>query len=84
MDEDQKQRAAIFRFGVLSDFFAKDYVECDKRERLLRDDCTQRWQRSPSPTATPWAGTTGTAAGPWTRTTLRPWSVYAGICPLRQ
>ncbi|CAO0820880.1 hypothetical protein DFAR_10003 [Desulfarculales bacterium] len=27
MDEDQKNRVAIFRFGVISDFFAKDYME---------------------------------------------------------
>ncbi|CAO0824132.1 transposase [Desulfarculales bacterium] len=44
MDEDQKKRVAIFRFGVTSDFFVRDYMERGERERLLRDKCTQRWQ----------------------------------------
>ncbi|CAO0819771.1 hypothetical protein DFAR_630016 [Desulfarculales bacterium] len=43
-DEDQKKRVAIFRFGVISDFFARDYMERGDRERLLRDKCAQRWQ----------------------------------------
>ncbi|CAO0822162.1 hypothetical protein DFAR_2860007 [Desulfarculales bacterium] len=43
-DEDQKKRGAIFRFGVISDFLAKDYMERGERERLLRDKCAQRWQ----------------------------------------
>ncbi|CAO0824307.1 hypothetical protein DFAR_570020 [Desulfarculales bacterium] len=50
MDEDQKKRVAVFRFGVISDFFARDYVECGERERLLRDKCAQRWQ-APSSSA---------------------------------
>ena len=44
MDEDQKKRVAILRFGVISDFFARDYMERGERERLLRDKCAQRWQ----------------------------------------
>lgn len=44
MDEDQKKQVAIFRFGVISDFFARDYMERGERERLLRDKCVQRWQ----------------------------------------
>ncbi|CAO0823028.1 hypothetical protein DFAR_3460007 [Desulfarculales bacterium] len=31
---------------------------------------------------TPWAGITGAAAGPWTRTPPRLWSACAGNCPL--
>ncbi|CAO0822083.1 hypothetical protein DFAR_2810002 [Desulfarculales bacterium] len=37
MGADQKKRVTIFRFGVISDFFARDYTECGERERLLRD-----------------------------------------------
>ncbi|CAO0820424.1 hypothetical protein DFAR_1550009 [Desulfarculales bacterium] len=37
---------AIFRFGIISNFFARDYMEHGKRERLLGDKCAQRW-RSP-------------------------------------
>ncbi|CAO0819990.1 hypothetical protein DFAR_1260043 [Desulfarculales bacterium] len=44
MDEDQKKRVAIFRFGVISDFFARDYMEHNELERLLRAKCAQRWQ----------------------------------------
>ncbi|CAO0821124.1 hypothetical protein DFAR_2120013 [Desulfarculales bacterium] len=34
------------RLGVISDFFAMDYMERGERERLLRDQCAQRWQVS--------------------------------------
>ncbi|CAO0823709.1 hypothetical protein DFAR_3850017 [Desulfarculales bacterium] len=44
MDDDQKKRVAIFRFGVISDFFARDYMERGERERLLRDKCAQQRQ----------------------------------------
>ena len=44
MEEDQKKRAAIFRFGVISDFFTREQMERGERERLLRDKCAQRWQ----------------------------------------
>ncbi|CAO0822755.1 hypothetical protein DFAR_3290003 [Desulfarculales bacterium] len=44
IDEDQKKRVAIFRFGAISDFFARDYMENGEREGLLRDKCAQRWQ----------------------------------------
>ncbi|CAO0823307.1 hypothetical protein DFAR_3630018 [Desulfarculales bacterium] len=37
MDEDQKKRIAIFRFGVISDFFARDYIERGERESFPRD-----------------------------------------------
>ncbi|CAO0823569.1 hypothetical protein DFAR_3780004 [Desulfarculales bacterium] len=37
--EGQKKLVAIFRFGVISDFFARDYMERGERERLLRDKC---------------------------------------------
>ncbi|CAO0820043.1 hypothetical protein DFAR_1330001 [Desulfarculales bacterium] len=39
MDENQKKRIATFRFGVISDFFARDYMERGKRKRLLIDKC---------------------------------------------
>ncbi|CAO0823519.1 hypothetical protein DFAR_3740017 [Desulfarculales bacterium] len=61
------------------------------RTRLSRSTITLGWVRlyrqgsgklgSPS---TLWAGMTGAAAGPWTRTPPRPWSACAGHCPLRQ
>ncbi|CAO0822526.1 hypothetical protein DFAR_3150006 [Desulfarculales bacterium] len=44
MDEDQKERVAILRFGVISDLLARDYMERDERERLLWNKCAQRWQ----------------------------------------
>ncbi|CAO0821881.1 hypothetical protein DFAR_2710010 [Desulfarculales bacterium] len=46
MDEDQKKRVAIFLFGVISDFFVRDYMERDDRARLLRNKCARRWQIS--------------------------------------
>ncbi|CAO0820237.1 hypothetical protein DFAR_1450025 [Desulfarculales bacterium] len=42
MDEDQKKRIAIFRFGVISDFFARDCMERGERARFLRDKRVQR------------------------------------------
>lgn len=44
MDEDQRKLVAIFRFGVISDFFTREHMERGERERLLRDKCAQRWQ----------------------------------------
>ncbi|CAO0823874.1 hypothetical protein DFAR_3980008 [Desulfarculales bacterium] len=50
MGEDQKKRVAIFRFGVISDFLARNYIrnymERGERERLLRDKCARRWRIS--------------------------------------
>ncbi|CAO0824575.1 hypothetical protein DFAR_710038 [Desulfarculales bacterium] len=46
IDKDQKNRVAIFRFGVISNFFARDYMERGERERLLWGKCAQRWQIS--------------------------------------
>ncbi|CAO0823967.1 hypothetical protein DFAR_4000006 [Desulfarculales bacterium] len=46
MGEGQKKRAALFRFGVISDFFARDYMERGERERLLRGKCAQ-WGQIP-------------------------------------
>ncbi|CAO0822243.1 hypothetical protein DFAR_2910017 [Desulfarculales bacterium] len=47
-DEGQKKRpekaSGTFRLGVISDFFARDYMERSERERFLRDKCVQRWQ----------------------------------------
>ncbi|CAO0823252.1 hypothetical protein DFAR_3600006 [Desulfarculales bacterium] len=40
MGEDQKKRVAIFRFSVISDFFARNYMERGERARLLRNKCT--------------------------------------------
>ncbi|CAO0824536.1 hypothetical protein DFAR_60002 [Desulfarculales bacterium] len=42
--EDRKKRVAIFRFGAISNFFAKDCMERGERKKLLRDKCAQRWQ----------------------------------------
>jgi putative transposase len=44
MDQDRKKQVAIFRFGVISDFFVRDQMERGERERLLADKCAQRWQ----------------------------------------
>ncbi|CAO0824248.1 hypothetical protein DFAR_530022 [Desulfarculales bacterium] len=43
MDKDQKKRVAVFRFGVVSDFLARDCMGLSERERLLRGKCVQRW-----------------------------------------
>ncbi|CAO0821261.1 hypothetical protein DFAR_2210069 [Desulfarculales bacterium] len=39
-----KKRVAIFRFSVISDFFARDYMEHGERYRLLWGKYAQRWQ----------------------------------------
>ncbi|CAO0819917.1 hypothetical protein DFAR_1220003 [Desulfarculales bacterium] len=39
-----KKRIAIFRLGVTSDFFVRDYMERGERKRLLWDKNAQRWQ----------------------------------------
>ncbi|CAO0823183.1 hypothetical protein DFAR_3500001 [Desulfarculales bacterium] len=31
-------------FWRYQQFFARDYMECSERERLLRDNCAQRWR----------------------------------------
>ncbi|CAO0821197.1 hypothetical protein DFAR_2210005 [Desulfarculales bacterium] len=33
----RQKRIALLRFGVISDFVARDYMERGERERLLRD-----------------------------------------------
>ncbi|CAO0821424.1 hypothetical protein DFAR_2330011 [Desulfarculales bacterium] len=73
-----KKRVTIFLFGVISDFFARDYMERSEQKRSLRDKCAQRWQPSLL------ARMAGAAAGPWTRTPPRPWSACAENGPLRQ
>ncbi|CAO0824256.1 hypothetical protein DFAR_550002 [Desulfarculales bacterium] len=39
-----KKRVIIVHFGVISNFFARDYRERSERDRFLRDKCAQRWQ----------------------------------------
>ncbi|CAO0822813.1 hypothetical protein DFAR_320015 [Desulfarculales bacterium] len=50
MNEDHKKRVAIFRFGVISDFFARDYRERGEQERLLQESAPSGG-KAPSPTA---------------------------------
>ena len=43
MDNETKQRVALFRYGVISDFFnGKEFVRGEK-ERLINEKCSQKW-----------------------------------------
>ena len=43
MDEQQQKDIAVFRFGVISDFFCQKLTRGEK-ERLLREKCSRQWQ----------------------------------------
>jgi hypothetical protein len=44
MNEEQKKRVAIFRFGVISDFLSPTRLGCGERARLLAQKCARQWQ----------------------------------------
>ena len=44
MDEEQKQKVAVFRFGVIADFVTGAQLPRGERRRLLRDKCARKWE----------------------------------------
>ena len=44
MNEDQKKRVGIFRFGVISDFVNGSRLSRKERRLLLRDKCSRKWE----------------------------------------
>jgi putative transposase len=43
MDEEQKKKVAVFRFGVISDFVGGMEVPRGDRRKRLRERCAQKW-----------------------------------------
>ena len=43
MQEEHKQRVAVFRFGVIHDFVCGVRLEHGEQERLLREKCARKW-----------------------------------------
>lgn len=43
MEEELKQRVAVFRFGVIADFVGGRQLERGETERLIQEKCGQRW-----------------------------------------
>jgi putative transposase len=44
MNEEQKKRIAVFRFGVISDFVNRAQLERGEKQRLLEQKSAQSWQ----------------------------------------
>ena len=44
MNEEQKQKVAVFRFGVIADFVTGAQPTRGERRRLLRDKCARKWE----------------------------------------
>ncbi len=44
MTEEDKQRIAIFRFGVIHDFVGGAKLNPGERQRLLREKCARKWE----------------------------------------
>jgi putative transposase len=44
MDEEQKQKVAVFRFGVIADFVTGAQLPRGERRRLLRGKCARKWE----------------------------------------
>ena len=44
MDEELKNRIAVFRFGVIADFVGDRALPRGDIERLMKDKCDQKWQ----------------------------------------
>ena len=44
MDEDQKKRIAVFRFGAIANLVGGIVLDRGDRERLIRDKCDHQWQ----------------------------------------
>ncbi|CAO0820512.1 hypothetical protein DFAR_1650003 [Desulfarculales bacterium] len=66
INKNQKKRIAIFCFGAISNFLARDYREHGERKRFLWNKCSQRWQiplNAPGSRAPPsWDGSGPTRA----------------------
>jgi hypothetical protein len=44
MDEEQKKRIAVFRFGAIANLVGGIILDRGERERLLREKCDHQWQ----------------------------------------
>ena len=44
MTEEQKQRVAVFRFGIIHDLVGGTRLDFGERERLLREKCARKWE----------------------------------------
>jgi putative transposase len=44
MDEEQKKKMAVFRFGAIADLIGGIVLDRGERERLLREKCEHQWQ----------------------------------------
>ena len=49
MDEEQKQRIAVFRFGAIANLVGGIVLDPGERERLLREKCDHQWEIPYSP-----------------------------------
>ena len=61
MDEEQKKKIAVFRFGAIADLVGGVHLERGERERLIREKCEHQW-------AIPYS-----ERSRLTRTTIRRW-----------
>lgn len=43
MTQEQKQRVAVFRFGIIHEFVGGTRLEHGEQERLLREKCARKW-----------------------------------------
>ena len=43
MTQEEKQRVAVFRFGIIHDFVGGTRLEHGEQERLLREKCARKW-----------------------------------------
>ena len=44
MTEEQKQRVAVFRFGLIHEFVGSIRLDHGEQERLLREKCARKWE----------------------------------------
>ena len=44
MTEEQKQRVAVFRFGIIHDFIGSIRLSHGEQEKFLREKCTRKWE----------------------------------------
>jgi putative transposase len=44
MTEEQKQRVAVFRFGIIHDLVSSARLDHGEQEELLREKCARRWE----------------------------------------
>jgi putative transposase len=44
MTEEQKQRVAVFRFGIIHEMVGGTRLDHGERERLLREKCARKWE----------------------------------------